>query len=398
MTVPNTVLQIGVLRETEPGEGRVALTPDGVTRLAALGLEVVVESHAGAAAGFPDDSYAAVGATVLTTAAVVAQSDLLVCLHPPGGATVGSMRPGQTVVGLLQPLVDLELVGRLSAAQVTALSLDALPRTISSAQSMDALTSQANVAGYKAAVLAADTYGGFFPMLMTAAGTVRPAKVLVLGAGVAGLQAIGTARRLGAVVTAYDVRADARDDVASTGAAFLDLGIVTTGSDASDDGYARRQSADEQSRLASAMVAAIGSFDIVISTAKVPGRMPPVLVSGEAVAAMSPGSVVLDLASGPLGGNVEGSVPGTTIVTAGDVTVIGAGDLAARMPRAASTAYARNIVALLGHLVVDGRLVLDRSDPITAGVLVTERGVVVQPAVLARISELDPSAQLAPTG
>lgn len=388
---------VGVLRETRPGERRVALTPDGVTRLKKLGLTIVVEAGAGVAAGFPDGSYTKAGAAVLKTAAVVSQSNVLVCINPPDEAGVTSLRAGQVVLGMLQPLIDLELVRQLTAVQVSSISLDGLPRTLSSAQSMDALTSQANVAGYKAALLAADTYGGYFPMLMTAAGTVRPAKVLVLGAGVAGLQAIGTARRLGAVVTAYDVRDAARADVASTGATFLDLGLPAAAT-GSDSGYARQQSAEEQSAQAAAMVTAIGRFDIVISTAQVPGRKPSVLVSSAAVAALSPGSVVIDLACGPLGGNVEGSVAGTTIVTANDVTIIGAADLAARVPTAASTAYSRNISALLVHLVHDGQLVLDTSDPITAGVLVTDHGVVVHPAVLARITQVTQPSQLAPTG
>jgi NAD(P) transhydrogenase subunit alpha len=242
---------------------------------------------------------------------------------------------------------------------------------------MDALSSQANVAGYKAALLAADLYGGYFPMLMTAAGTVRPASVLVLGAGVAGLQAIGTARRLGAVVTGYDVREAARADIASTGATVLDLATEATG----EGGYARELTAEEAARQQDAMAAAVARFDVVITTAQVPGRTPPVLVTAAALAAMRPGSVVVDLAASALGGNVVGSEPERTVVTDGGVTVVGAGNLAAAVPRAASTAYARNVVALLSHLVTDGRVALDPGDEITAGVLVTHDGAVVHPAV-----------------
>ena len=367
-------LAVGVVRQDDAGERRVALVPESVARLAALGLGTVVQEGAGAAAWFPDAEYAAAGATVLPGQAVYERADVVVCVHPPEGAP---LRAGQLLLGLLQPLLQPALARRLAEAKVSAVSLDGLPRTLSRAQSMDALTSQANVAGYKAAVLAADLYGGYFPMLMTAAGTVRPASVLVLGAGVAGLQAIGTARRLGAVVTGYDVREAARADIASTGASVLDLGTEATG----EGGYARELTAEEAAGQQDAMAAAVARFDVVITTAQVPGRTPPVLVTAEALAAMRPGSVVVDLAASDLGGNVVGSAPERTVVTDAGVTVVGAGNLAAAVPRAASTAYARNVVALLSHLVADGRIVFDPADEITAGVLVTHDGEVVHPAV-----------------
>jgi len=367
-------LTVGVVRQDDAGERRVALVPESVGRLAALGLGTVVQEGAGAAAWFPDAEYAAAGATVLPGQAVYERADVVVCVHPPEGAP---LRAGQLLLGLLQPLLQPALARRLAEAKVSAVSLDGLPRTLSRAQSMDALTSQANVAGYKAAVLAADLYGGYFPMLMTAAGTVRPASVLVLGAGVAGLQAIGTARRLGAVVTGYDVREAARADIASTGASVLDLGTEATG----EGGYARELTAEEAAGQQDAMAAAVARFDVVITTAQVPGRTPPVLVTAEALAAMRPGSVVVDLAASDLGGNVVGSAPERTLVTGAGVTVVGAGNLAAAVPRAASTAYARNVVALLSHLVADGRIVFDPADEITAGVLVTHDGEVVHPAV-----------------
>ena len=367
-------LTVGVVRQDDAGERRVALVPESVARLAALGLGTVVQEGAGAAAWFPDAEYTGAGATVLPGQAVYERADVVVCVHPPEGAP---LRAGQLLLGLLQPLLQPALARRLAEAKVSAVSLDGLPRTLSRAQSMDALTSQANVAGYKAAVLAADLYGGYFPMLMTAAGTVRPASVLVLGAGVAGLQAIGTARRLGAVVTGYDVREAARADIASTGASVLDLGTEATG----EGGYARELTAEEAAGQQDAMAAAVARFDVVITTAQVPGRTPPVLVTAEALAAMRPGSVVVDLAASDLGGNVVGSVPERTVVTDGGVTVVGAGNLAAAVPRAASTAYARNVVALLSHLVADGRIVFDPADEITAGVLVTHDGEVVHPAV-----------------
>jgi proton-translocating NAD(P)+ transhydrogenase subunit alpha len=367
-------LTVGVVRQDDAGERRVALVPESVARLAALGLGTVVQEGAGAAAWFPDAEYAAAGATVLPGQALYERADVVVCVHPPEGAP---LRAGQLLLGLLQPLLQPALARRLAEAKVSAVSLDGLPRTLSRAQSMDALTSQANVAGYKAAVLAADLYGGYFPMLMTAAGTVRPASVLVLGAGVAGLQAIGTARRLGAVVTGYDVREAARADIASTGASVLDLGTEATG----EGGYARELTAEEAAGQQDAMAAAVARFDVVITTAQVPGRTPPVLVTAEALAAMRPGSVVVDLAASDLGGNVVGSAPERTLVTGAGVTVVGAGNLAAAVPRAASTAYARNVVALLSHLVADGRIVFDPADEITAGVLVTHDGEVVHPAV-----------------
>ena len=341
-------LTVGVVRQDEAGERRVALVPESVARLAALGLGTLVQEGAGASAWFPDAEYTAAGATVVPAPAVYERADVIVCVRPPDPAP---LREGQLLVGLLQPLLDPALARSLADAKVTAVSLDGLPRTLSRAQAMDALSSQANVAGYKAAVLAADLYGGYFPMLMTAAGTVRPATVLVLGAGVAGLQAIGTARRLGAVVTGYDVREAARADIASTGAIVLDLGTEATGG----GGYARELTAAEAARQQDAMAAAVARFDVVITTAQVPGRTPPVLVTAEALAAMRPGSVVVDLAASDLGGNVAGSVPDRTLVTGSGVTVVGAGNLAAGVPRAASTAYARNVVALLSHLVKDGR-------------------------------------------
>jgi NAD(P) transhydrogenase subunit alpha len=380
-----SALAVGVLRETLAGERRVALVPDTTARLRALGLPVLVESRAGEAAWFPDAAYEAAGARVVDRATVCSDSAVLTCLHAP--ADRAELRAGQILLGLLQPELDPALAQELAEARVTALSLDGLPRTLSRAQSMDALSSQANVAGYKAALVAADAYGGYFPMLMTAAGTIRPARVLVLGAGVAGLQAIGTARRLGAIVTGYDVRDAARADVASMGAAFLDLGAALSATGAG--GYARELTAEEQASQQMSMAGAVATYDVVITTAQVPGRRPPLLISAEALAMIRPGSVVVDLASSAMGGNVEGSIPDTTIVSGNGVTLIGAGNLPAAVPQAASTAYARNVAALLAHLVQDGELVLDTDDEITAGVLITHDGAVVHPAVIAAAEQLE---------
>lgn len=349
---------VGCPAETEWHENRVAVTPEVVARLRRSGLDVIVEAGAGRHASFPDEAYLAAGARVAERSEVFAEADVLAVIRRPDCAR---LRAGQIVIGLLQPYDAPE-----ELAAVTALAFEGLPRTLSRAQSMDVLSSQANVAGYKSAVLAADTFGGFFPMMMTAAGTVRPAKVLVLGGGVAGLQAMGTARRLGALVTGYDVRAAARADIASTGAAVLDLGVTAEG----EGGYARALTAAEQAAQRRALVDAIGSFDVVITTAQVPGHRPPELVPAEALAVMAPGSVVVDLGAGPFGGNVAGSVPDGQTVTENGVVVVGAGNLSAQVPRAASSAWARNVAALLEHLTQDGSVVVDPEDDITAGLLV----------------------------
>jgi NAD(P) transhydrogenase subunit alpha len=376
-----SALTVGSVAETAPGERRVALSPDGVVRLLATGQQVIIEAGAGAAAWFPDTDYTDAGARLVARRELYDQADIIVCVHPPAGADVSLLHPGQVLIGLLAPLIEPQLARSLAEAKVTSISLDGLPRTLSAAQSMDVLSSQANVAGYKAALLAADTYGSYLPMFMTAAGTTRPAQVLVIGAGVAGLQAISTARRLGGVVTGYDVRDAARSDVASTGASFLELD--TTVSATGDGGYARALTEEERNAQQAALNAAIGRFDIVITTAQVPGKRPPELVSANALAAMQPGSVVVDLAASELGGNVAGAKPETTTITDNGVTVIGANNLPSGVPKAASTAYARNIVALLAHLVRDGTLVLDPDDTITAGVLITHDGDIVHPAVRA---------------
>ena len=355
---------VGVLRERAPNEHRVALVPDVVARLRSAGVEVLVETRAGTDAWFDDGAYAAVGATVVTRREVYRDANIVVCVQPPDD-TLDGLHPGQALVGLLGPQPATAGPG------VTVISLDRLPRTLSRAQSMDALTSQANIAGYRAAVLAAATYGGFFPMLTTAAGTVRPAAVLVLGAGVAGLQAIGTAHRLGAVVTAYDVRPDSRAEVESVGARFLDLGV---GAAAGSGGYARALTAEEQAAQQHALDEQLDRFDVVITTAKVPGRKPPVLLTEEALKHLRAGSVVIDLAASDLGGNVAGSVPDTSVVTEGGVTVVGAGNLPSGMAPAASTAYARNLAALLTHLIRDGALSIDPTDEITAAVVVSSGG------------------------
>jgi len=366
----------------------VALTPDGVTRLRALGLEVVVEAGAGAAAQLPDRAYVDAGARIVEADELRRKSGISLRIRPPRPEELDGLAPGHVVIGLLEPLARPERARLLADAKLTAVSLDCLPRTLSRAQSMDVLTSQANVAGYAAVLLAAHTYDGFFPMLMTAAGTTRPASVLVIGAGVAGLQAIATARRLGAVVTGSDVREAARADVLSTGATFLQLGGATvTGS----DGYARALTDDERREQQLSLSAAVARFDVVITTAQVPGRRPPLLMDAAAVDALRPGSVVIDLAASELGGNLAGSTPDATVVTRNGVHIVGAGSLPSSMPRTASTAWSRNVTSLLGALLRDGAPVIDLTDEVQAGVVITYDGDVVHPGVLSLLP--DPEAR-----
>lgn len=372
-------MKVAVVKERAPGERRVALVPDSIHRLAQAGLDVLVEAGAGEAAWFPDHAYAQAGATIVGQDESFARADILLFVGKPTKQDVAIMRAGQAVIGMLQPLAEPELVAELAAAGVTAISMDGIPRTVSAAQSMDALTSQANVAGYKAVLVAACTFDRFLPLLITAAGTARPAQVLVLGTGVAGLQAIGTARRLGAVVSGYDVRAAAKAEVESLGASFLSVGAVANADGAG--GYARALTDAEQRAQQEELNAHIARHDIVITTAQVPGRRPPLLVTAQAIKDMRPGSVIVDLGASSFGGNAELSEPDETIVTDNGVTIIGAGNLPATMPTAASAAYARNIAALLAHLVRDGVLAIDPDDKIHAGVVITHGGKVTQPAV-----------------
>jgi H+-translocating NAD(P) transhydrogenase subunit alpha len=372
-------MKVAVVKEVAPGERRVALVPETVPRLTAAGLEVLVEQGAGDAAWFPDSAYEAAGATIAKTADLYPAADVILTVTRPDEAAMGRLRAGQTVIGMLSPLVAPELARQLAAKGVTAVSLDLLPRTLSRAQGMDALSSQANVAGYKAALVAAEAYGRFFPLLITAAGTARPAKLLVLGAGVAGLQAIGTARRLGAQVSGYDVRPASKGEVESLGAAFLELTSVVSA--AGEGGYARELTAEERDAQQAELAAHIGRQDVVITTAQVPGRRPPLLVTSGAVAAMAAGSVIVDMGASALGGNVAGSAPGQTVVTANGVTIIGATNLPATVPTAASNAFSRNMSALLLHMTTEGALQIDTTDEIQAGVVITRDGEVVQPAV-----------------
>ena len=352
-------------KETLPGERRVALVPDVVRKLTGSAFDVVVESGAGAEAGFSDEAYREAGADIGDPWA----ADAVVKVRKPSGGEAERLRSEQVLIGFLEPLTDSEGIERLSRAGIVGFALESVPR-ITRAQPMDALSSQATASGYKAVLLAAERLPRFFPMLMTAAGTVPPAKVLVLGAGVAGLQAIATARRLGAVVAGFDVRPAVREQVESLGASFLDLGVV---GEETEGGYARELTPEEQRRQQEELERKIPEYDVVITTALVPGRPAPKLIPASAVSAMRDGSVIVDLAA-EAGGNAEPTVPDQEIVHDG-VTVVGLTNLPSTLPLHASQLYARNVQELLMHLAPGGELKLDWEDEITSGACVTRQAV-----------------------
>jgi NAD(P) transhydrogenase subunit alpha len=372
-------MKVGVARETAAGERRVALVPEALGKLTAAGVEILVEAGAGAGAAIPDQAYVDAGATVVATVELYANADAILRIQRPTGPEVSMLRDGQMVVGLLSPLLDAALMQTLATAGVTAVSLDAIPRTLSRAQTMDALSSQANVGGYKAVLIAANTYGRYFPLLTTAAGTAKPANVLILGIGVAGLQAIGTARRLGAVVSAYDVRPETAEQAESLGARFVRL--KTTIDATGTGGYARELTPEERAAQQAELNDVIGNQDIVITTAQVPGRKPPVLVTAEAVDRMRPGSVIVDMAASALGGNCELSKAGETVISDNGVVIEAPENLPASMPASASQFYARNISSLLLNMVKEGALNLDFEEEVTKATVITHGGSVVSEAV-----------------
>jgi len=372
-------VKVAVAKETAPGERRVALVPEAMAKLRAAGVEVLVETGAGDGAWLSDDVFTEAGATIVSRDELREAADVIVMVGRPDDGMIAGLRSGQAVLGMLAPLADPEFARRLAATGATAISLDLIPRTLPRAQPMDALTSQANIAGYKTAVVAAGAFGRFFPLLITAAGTARPAKVLVLGTGVAGLQAIGTARRLGAVVSAYDVRPETKTEVQSLGATFIEL--TSVGSASGEGGYARALTEEERQAQQDELAGHIAKHDVVITTAQVPGRRPPLLVTADALKEMAAGSVLVDMGASSLGGNVEGSAPAETVVTENGVTIIGAGNLPSTMPAAASSMYARNVSSLLLYLVKDGSLSVDLEDDLQRGVVITYEGQVVHPAL-----------------
>ncbi|HVH64975.1 MAG TPA: Re/Si-specific NAD(P)(+) transhydrogenase subunit alpha [Candidatus Acidoferrum sp.] len=367
-------MRVGVVKETLAGERRVAIVPDTVSKLKAAKLDVSVQTGAGSDADYTDDAYKQAGADLVPDARqILRNADAVLKVQPPSADEVRALKNGAILISFLQPSSHPEIVKALAAQKVSAFSLELVPR-ISRAQSMDALSSQANVSGYKSVLLAANHLGKFFPLLITAAGTVTPARVLVLGAGVAGLQAIATARRLGAVVEAYDVRPAVKDEVKSLGATFVELPLEAQ---QGQGGYAAQQSEEFLRRQRELIGDHVASSDVVITTAAVPGRRAPILVTGEMVARMRPGSVVIDLAA-DTGGNVDVTKPGE-VITVNNVTIDGSKNLASSMPVHASQLFSRNVSTLLLSLVKDGQANIDLNDEIVKGALLTNAGEMVHP-------------------
>jgi NAD(P) transhydrogenase subunit alpha len=370
-----------VPKEMVTGERRVALVPELVPKLTAANLEVVVQSGAGAAAGFLDSDFREKGAR-LEPDDVLAMADVLLKVQPPTAEEIGRLKPGSTLIGLLQPYTGAEAIQGLAARQVTAFTMEFMPR-ITRAQPMDALSAMSTVAGYKAVLIAAGHLPRFFPLLMTAAGTVTPARVFVIGAGVAGLQAIGTARRLGALVTAYDTRPVVKEQVESLGAKFVNLALEARDAEAKT-GYARAQTEDFYQKQQELMANAVAAADVVITTALVPGQRAPLLIAEEMVRAMRPGSVIVDLAA-EQGGNCALTEPGREVERHG-VLISGLTNLPSTVPFHASQLYARTVTNFLTHLLRDGHIHLDLDDELTRGPMVTYRGEIVHEAVKATLA------------
>ncbi|MBA3996140.1 MAG: NAD(P)(+) transhydrogenase (Re/Si-specific) subunit alpha [Candidatus Accumulibacter sp.] len=375
---------IGVAREFHPGEHRVALVPEVAKRFRALGAEILIEKDAGENSAYPDAAFADVRWTD-NAGDVWTQSDVVLCVRPPALADVARMKPGATLLGFLQPYQNPELVRALAECRITSFAVELVPR-ISRAQSMDALSSQAAVSGYLCAVIAAAHSPKFFPMLTYAAGTVRPARVLVIGAGVAGLQAIATARRLGAMVEAYDVRPETREQIESLGAKFVDTGVAASG----QGGYARELTEDEKRQQAEKLGKAIANADALITTAAIPGKQAPRIVTAAMVGAMKYGAVIVDMAA-ESGGNVEGTVPGE-IAQVGHVKIVGHANLPSRMPYHASEMFARNLFNFLSPHLKDGVLAPDWDDEVVAGTALTRDGRLVHAGVAAVLEKLEKGA------
>jgi NAD(P) transhydrogenase subunit alpha len=379
-------MKVAIIKERRADERRVAASPDSLKQMVAMGLEPVVESGAGAEASFSDAAYSAAGATIVgDAAAAFAEADIVLKVQRlllGGGDGIDELRPikrGAALIGLLAPLQNPAEIAAYAEAGIAAFAMELIPR-ITRAQTMDALSSQANLAGYKAVLDAAGEFSRAFPMMMTAAGTIKAARVLVMGAGVAGLQAIATARRLGAIVSATDVRAAAKEQVESLGASFLTVDEDAARTAETAGGYAREMDEDYQRRQREKVAEALRRTDIVICTALVPGRRAPVLLTEAMVAGMMPGSVIVDLAV-EAGGNVEGSRPGEIATTANGVRIIGHRNVPSRIAADASQLYARNLVAFLALLVKDGTLRIDTSDEIVKAALLTLDGRVVAPGI-----------------
>lgn len=384
-------MRIAVPKERASGERRVALIPETVAKYVKAGHAVAVEHDAGAAAGFRDEAYTKVGATIAPSEReLYAGAELIVRVAKPADAELEHIEHGATLVGFLSPLGDAPSVERYAKRGLTALSMEMIPRT-TKAQSMDALSSQSNIAGYKAALLAAEHLPKFFPMLTTAAGTVAPAKVLVIGAGVAGLQAIATARRLGAIVSAYDTRAVVAEQIRSLGAKFLqfDLGVDAQAA----GGYAKELTPEQIEKQRQLMQNAIAASDVVITTAAVPGRRAPIIITEQAVAVMAPGSVIVDVAA-ETGGNCELTKPGEIIVSSNGVTIVGTKNLPATVATHASQLYARNLQTLLDYLLKDGKLNFDMSDEIVRETTIVLNGAITHEPTKAALSQAQPGQKV----
>jgi NAD(P) transhydrogenase subunit alpha len=368
-------MRIAVPRETAPSERRVALAPDAVAKLTKAGIEVIVECGAGAAASYSDEAYACAGAMIAPDAATVyAGADLVAKVQPPSDDEIARMRSGATLISLMQPDGNGARTAQLAKQGVTALALERVPR-ITRAQSMDVLSSQATVAGYRAVLIGAEMLPKFLPMLTTAAGTIAPAKTFVIGAGVAGLQAIATARRLGAIVSAFDIRPAAREQVQSLGASFVAVPDVVSQSAETAGGYAKEQGEAERERTLAAIGNHVKEMDLVITTAQIPGRPAPRLITAAMIATMKPGSVIIDLAS-ESGGNVELSRTGETVVSDNGVRILGPLNLVSGLPVHASQMLSRNVHTLLQHLIKDGKLAIDLNDEITGAMTIAHGGEV----------------------
>ena len=366
-------ITIAALKEA-PAEHRVSLVPSVVKRLVKQGCQVLIEKGAGAAANFADQQYEEAGAEVVDRDAALTQANLVTVVNRPDDGTLDQLKAGQAILGLLSLAVDHDFAKQLAEKQVTALSFELLPRTVSRAQSMDALSSQSSVAGYKAALVAADHFMRYFPMMITAAGTAKPAKVLVLGTGVAGLQAIGTAKRLGAIVSGYDVRPASRGEVESLGAKFLTSSVSAAGK----CGYARQLTKEEQQQQQDELAGFIADSDIVITTARVPGKKPPMLVTAKSVEEAKPGSIFIDIAASDLGGNVAGSKPGEVVETANGAKIVGADNLPSDLATSSSEMYSKNVQAVIKALLnKEGNIEIDTTDDVMSELVATYQGEVI---------------------
>lgn len=366
-------ITIAALKEAAD-EHRVSLVPSVVKRLVKQGCQVLVEKDAGAAANFADQQYVDAGAKVVDRQQAIDQANLVTVVNRPDDETVAKLKSGQALLGLLSLSVDHDVAKQLANRQVTTLSFELLPRTVSRAQSMDALSSQSSVAGYKAALVAADHFMRYFPMMITAAGTAKPAKVLVLGTGVAGLQAIGTAKRLGAIVSGYDVRPASRGEVESLGAKFLTSSVSAAGK----GGYARQLTKEEQQKQQDELAGFIADSDIVITTARVPGKKPPMLVTEKSVQVAKPGSIFIDIAASELGGNVAGSKPGAVVETDNGAEIVGADNLPSELATSASEMYSKNVQAVIKALLdKEGNIAIDTNDDVMSELVATYQGQVI---------------------